>query len=88
MIDLRRRALHSRRRGEAALVLGEGVGIEHVLARHVLDVNERVGARDLLAEPRVRMALAGAVIGMARRFEIGAAQFVTLAPVAALQYSA
>ena len=45
-------------------------------------------ARSSSPNPAVRAALAGAVIGMARRLEIGAAQFVALAPVAARQYSA
>ena len=43
-----------RRRGEAAFMLGEGVGVERVLPRQVLRVNEGLGAGDTGAERRRR----------------------------------
>ena len=68
------------RRGEPALMLGEGVGVERVLPRQILGVDERVRAGDALAERRRRLLpLAVAVIGMAGRGQIGLRQIRPLA---------
>ena len=64
-----------RRRGEAALVLGEGVGVERVLPGQVLCMHEGIRARDAGAKGcRGLASLALAVIGVAGRGEIGLRQ--------------
>ena len=71
------------RGGEAALMLGEGVGVERVLSRQVLRVNEGVGAGDAGAERRSGLAaVALAVIGVARGGEIGLGQIRPPGPLA------
>ena len=55
MVERRVRPDALRRGGEAALVLGEGVGVERVLPGQVLDVNEDFRARDAVAERRRRL---------------------------------
>ena len=58
------RRLGAERRGgrrEAALMLGEGIGIEHILLRHVLHMHEGIGVGDACPEgARRRDAFAAA----------------------------
>ena len=72
-----------RRGGEAALMLGEGVGVERVLAGQVLRMNEGLGAGDPRSKLRrcfARVALA--IIGVAGRGKISLRQFGALRPLA------
>ncbi len=72
-----------RRRGEAAFMLGEGVGVERVLPRQVLRVNEGLGAGDTGAERRRRFQrIALAVVSVAGRGKISLRQIRALGPVA------
>ena len=73
MVERRRGPGAFGRRGETALVIGEGVGIEHVLAGQVLHVNKGVGRRDAGAK-LPGLARLGAVIGVAGRLKIGRAE--------------
>ena len=83
MIERRLGADMRGRGGETALVFGEGVGVERVLSRQVLHVDEGVGAGDAGAERGRRLAaVALAVIGVARRGEIGLGQIGPLGPLA------
>src|SRR5580704_13802699 len=71
MIERRIGPRFRRRGGEAALMLGEGVGVERVLAGQVLRMNESLGAgdpRSKLGRGFARVALA--VIGVAGRGKI------------------
>ena len=83
MIERRIRSRFRRGGGEPAFVLGEGVGVERVLARQVLHMNESLGAGDPRSKLRRRFArFALAVIGVAGRGEISLRQFGALRPVA------
>ena len=83
MIERRIRSRFRRGGGEAAFMLGEGVGVERVLARQVLRMNESLGAGDPRSKLRRRFArFALAVIGVAGRGEISLRQLGPLRPLA------
>ena len=66
MIERRMRSRFRRSRGEPAFMLGEGVGVERVLARQVLRMNKSLRAGDSRSKLRRGFArLAFAVVGMA-----------------------
>src|SRR5208337_3166535 len=71
------------RGGKPPLVLGERVGVERVLSRQVLRMDERLRARDALAESRRRRPpLAFAVVGITGRRQIGLGKLRPLRPAA------
>ena len=68
-------------------MLGESVGIEHVLAHHVLHMDEGVGAGEAGAERLAGFpALAIAIISVAGGGEIGGAKFGAIRPFAFRQH--
>src|SRR5580704_16746012 len=83
MIERRVAPRFRRRGGEAALMLGESVGVERVLAGQVLHMNEGLGAgdpRSKLGRGFARVALA--VIGVAGRGKISLRKLGPIRPLA------
>ena len=71
-----------RRGGEPAFMLGEGVGVERVLARQVLRMHEGLRGGDAGAERRARLPrFALALVSMAGRGEIGLRQLRPFRPL-------
>ena len=83
MIERRIRARFRRGGGEAALMLGEGVRVERVLARKILGMDKGLGAGDALPELESRFPpFAIAIIGVAGRGKISLRQLRPLRPIA------
>src|ERR1700722_1094455 len=83
MIERRTRSRFRRCRGEPAFMFGECVGVERVLARQVLRMNESLGAGDPRSKLGRRFArLAFALIGMTGCGEISLRQFGPFRPLA------
>src|SRR5580704_8877719 len=81
MIDRRRSAECRRSGGKAAFVLRESIGIEHVLARQVLYMNECLRSHDSFGE-LVGNAAPIAFVGVRSRSQIFGAEIVALVPIA------
>ena len=83
MIERRIGSRFRRSRGEPTLMLGEGVGVERVLARQVLHVNKSLGAGDPRSKLGRRFArFALAIIGVAGRGKISLRQLGPIRPLA------
>ena len=83
MIERRIRARFRRGGGKAALMLGESVRVERVLARKILGVDKGLGAGDALPELESRFPpFAVAVIGVAGRCKISLRQLRPISPIA------
>src|SRR5580704_7668783 len=84
MIERRVRSRFRRRGGEAALMLGESVGVERILSGQVLHMNEGLGAGDPRSKLGRRFArFALAIIGMAGRGKISLRELGPIRPLAA-----
>ena len=83
MIERRIGPCFRRRGGEAALMLGESVGVERILSGQVLHMNEGLGAGDPRSKLGCRFArFALAIISMAGRGKICLRQLGPIRPVA------
>ena len=83
MIERRIGSRFRRSGGESALMLGDGVGVERVLARQVLHVHKCLGAGDPRSKLGRRFArFALAIIGVAGRGKISLRQLGPIRPLA------